>query len=195
MRRTFCTLLLAGVIATTSALSGQTAIDTRGASREVDLAVTYNAIKNDLRGGSSFWQQGGGIELSAEAWRGFGVAASVTGVRASNIANGVNLTTVTTVFGPRYTWIASSGKIALFGQGLIGEAHGLDSVFPSPQGALSGYNCFALQTGGGVDLRLSKRFAVRAVQADWLRTQFPNAGANIQNNLRIGAGMVLRLQR
>ncbi|MEZ2346444.1 hypothetical protein [Terriglobus sp. RCC_193] len=188
-------LLLTGVVTTTSVLSGQTASSTRGSSHEVDLALTYTAINNSLSRGGSFWQQGGGVELSGEVWRGLGVTASVTGARASNITSGVNLTTITTVFGPRYAWTTSSGKIALFGQGLIGEAHGLDSVFPSPQGALSDYISFALQAGGGVDLRLSRHFAVRAVQADWLRTQFPNAGTNVQNNLRISGGLVLRLQR
>ena len=30
--------------------------------------------------------------------------------------------------------------------------------------------------------------SVPPVQADWIRTQFPNATTNVQNNLRLGAG-------
>jgi hypothetical protein len=194
MRKTLCTLLLLGAVTRATALNGQTP-NSRIASHEVDLALTYNTLHNNLAGGGSFWQQGGGLELSAEFYRGFGMTMSVAGSRVSNInRSGVNLTTITDVFGPRYNWATPSGKIALFGQGLIGEAHGSDSVFPSPQGALSSYNSFALQAGGGVDLRLSNHFAVRPIQADWLRTQFPNAGTNVQYNLRIGAGIVIRLQ-
>jgi len=193
MRRTLRSLLLVGAVTITTTLNGQTP-NTRTTSHEVDLALTYNALHNNLASGGNFWQQGGGLELSAEFYHGLGLAMSIAGARADNIANGVSLTTITELFGPRYTWTAPSGRSALFGEGLIGEAHGLDSVFPSPQGALSDYNSFALQTGGGVDLRLSKRFAVRPIQADWLRTQFPNARTNIQNNFRVGAGVVVRLQ-
>ena len=83
----------------------------------------------------------------------------------------------------------------LFGQALIGIAQGLDSAFPSPMGAQSDVQAFALQIGGGADFRLSRHFAVRALQVDWLRTQFPNGGSNVQNNLRLGAGVVFRFPR
>jgi len=193
MRRTILSLLLAGTVMTTLSLPGQSA---RTSSQEVDVALTYGALRNDLVGGSSFWQQGGSLELSAEAYHGLGVAMSISGARVSNIqGRGVNLTTITDVFGPRYTWTTRRKKIALFGQGLIGEAHGIDSVFPSPQGTTTSFNSFALQVGSGVDLRLSRHFAIHPFQADWLRTQFPNASTNVQNDFRLGAGVVFRLQR
>jgi hypothetical protein len=37
------------------------------------------------------------------------------------------------------------------------------------------------------------RFAIRAIEAEYLRTQLPNAADNLQQNLRIGAGVVLRV--
>jgi outer membrane immunogenic protein len=195
MRMTLRTLLLTGVVTVTAVLNGQTQ-SLHASSHEVDLALTYDAVHNTVNGGGSFWQQGGGVELSAEFYHGLGIAASVGGVHVGNIhGSGVDLTTITTVFGPRYTWTTPSGRIALFGQGLIGEAHGLGGVFPSTVGVLSNYNTFALQAGGGVDWRLSRHYAARLIQADWLRTEFPNAGANVQNNLRLGAGIVFRLQR
>jgi len=195
MRITLRTLLLAGVVTATTVLNGQPP-NPRTSSHEVDLALTYDALRNNAVGGGDFWQQGGGLELSAEFYHGLGMTASVGGSHASNIRDsGVNLTMVTDLFGPRYAWTIPSGKITLFGQGLIGEAHGVDGAFLSSAGALSSYNAFALQTGGGVDWRLSRRFAARLIQADWLRTQFPNAGTNVQNNLRIGTGIVFRLQR
>ena len=179
-----CTLLLLGAAMTAR---GQL----QAQHQEVDLAITYSAEHSNLTSGGNFWRQGGGAELSAEVFRGFGIAANVTGTHIKDINNSnVPLTTVTATFGPRYTW--SRKKLAVFGQGLIGESRGTDGVFPSSTGALSEWNSFALQVGGGIDLRIDRHFAVRPIQADWIRTQFPNGGTNVQNNLRLGAGIVFR---
>jgi hypothetical protein len=75
---------------------------------------------------------------------------------------------------------------------LIGEAHGWNSYFPSASGAQTNHNSFALQVGGGVDIGLSRHFAVRAIHADWLRTGFLNGTTNVQNSFRLAAGIVLR---
>src|SRR5215469_7264759 len=164
---------------------------------EIDLALTYTAQYSNLVSTPTFWQQGGAVELSTQTLHGFGAAANITGTHAKNAADsGVGLDMVTATFGPRYTWYrpsTTSHSLAIFGQGLIGESHGFNSYFPSTNGALMDYNSFALQVGGGIDLGLSRHFAVRAVQADWLRTQFPNSTTNVQNSLRLSAGIVLRV--
>jgi hypothetical protein len=56
-----------------------------------------------------------------------------------------------------------------------------------------GGTAFALQVGGGIDMRIAYHFAMRAIQADWIRIQFPNGATNVQNTLRLGAGVVPRL--
>lgn len=190
-------LLLAAPLLLTASLKAQ-ANATASGHQEVDLAVTYTAQHSNLVSTPTFWQQGGGIELSTQTYRGFGVAANIAGTNVNAAANsGVGLTMVTATFGPRYTWNKSLGaahkrNLAIFGQGLIGEAHGFNSYFPSLDGEQTDYNSFALQVGGGVDLGLSRHFAVRAIQADWLRTQFPNSTTNVQNSFRLAAGIVLR---
>ena len=192
-------LLLAAPLMLTSSLRAQAVASTSSPGhQEVDLAVTYTAQYSNLVSDPIFWHQGGSIELSTQTYRGFGIAANIAGTQIGNAANsGVGLSMVTATFGPRYTWyrpIGSARKksLAIFGQGLIGEAHGFNSYFPTAAGSLTDYNSFALQVGGGVDIGLSRHFAVRAVQADWIRTQFPNSTTNIQNTFRIGAGVVLR---
>jgi hypothetical protein len=168
---------------------------------ELDVAVTYSAQRGTVLGGGDFWAQGGSAEVAATFYHGLGMAMNIAGTHTSNISpSGVALTTVTSTFGPRYTWShplhqKSVKGFSLFGQTLIGVAQGLDSVFPSPAGAQSDAQDFALQAGGGVDLLLSRHFAVRALQADWVRTQFPNGASNVQNNLRLGAGIVFRLPK
>ena len=39
-------------------------------------------------------------------------------------------------------------------------------------------------------MALSPHITLRAAQVGWLRTQLPNAGSNVQNDLRVGAGIV-----
>ena len=193
-------LLLAAPLLLTASLRAQAlAPASTSGHQEVDLAVTYTAQHSNLVSNPTFWQQGGSVELSAQAYHGFGIAANIAGTNVGDAAkSGTGLTMVTATFGPRYTWYRPVGgarkkSLAIFGHGLIGEAHGFNSYFPTPAASLTDYNSFALQVGGGVDLGLSRHIAVRAIQADWLRTQFPNSTTNVQNTLfRIAAGIVLR---
>jgi hypothetical protein len=37
-----------------------------------------------------------------------------------------------------------------------------------------------------------RRFAMRVFEADWQRTQLPNSTTGAQNNLHLGAGLILR---
>jgi len=37
-------------------------------------------------------------------------------------------------------------------------------------------------------------FAIWTLHADWIRTQFPNGTTSVQNNLRLGAGVVIRMR-
>jgi hypothetical protein len=193
-------LLLAAPLLLTAGLKAQMPATTSSLGhQEVDLGVTYTAQHSNLVSTPTFWQQGGSVELSTQTWRGLGVAANITGTEVGSAANsGVGLDMLTTTFGPRYTWYKPRGaspkrSLAIIGQGLIGEAHGWNSYFPSAGGVQTSHNSFALQVGGGVDLGLSRHFAIRAIQADWLRTQFPNSATNVQNSFRLGAGIVLTL--
>jgi len=165
-------------------------------SNKLDLSVTY-AGERSLKANTTqnFWLQGGSVELGANVWRGWGIAADVTGTHAGSIgASGIPLSLVTVTFGPRYRWHASR-RLSLFGQGLIGEANGFRSIFPAATGTLADTNGLATQVGGGVDYRLSDRFAIRVLDAAWSRTQLPNSTDNSQNTLLLGAGIVLRFAR
>lgn len=192
--------IVVGAMLLPSALWAQH-LPARNAPSELDLAVTYNAQRGNITSGNNFWLQGGGAELTATFYRGLGIAADVTGTHGGNIgSSGVGLTLVTATFGPTYTWTLprhgkSQRQWKLFGESLLGIANGLDSVFPNSAGVQSSDNSLALQMGGGADLNLSRHIAVRLFQADWVRTQLPNAGTNTQNNLQLGAGIVFRLPR
>ena len=183
-RIALCTLLLAGA----AFLQAQTPQPTR-----LDLSATYIAERS-LKANTSqnFWLQGGSIELGADVYRGWGIAANITGTHAGSIgASGIPLSLVTAAFGPRYRWHAGH-RISVYGEGLAGEANGFRSIFPTPAGQQPEANGLATQVGGGIDYRLSNRLAIRVLDAAWSRTQLPNSTDNIQNTLHLGAGIVLR---
>jgi hypothetical protein len=160
---------------------------------KLDLAVLYVAQRSLQAGsGPSFWMQGGSIELGAQVFKGWGIAADVTGSHSGAIGTStIPISLVSVTFGPRYRWHADK-KVAIYGQGLIGEANGFRSLFPTATGTQADANSFASQVGGGLDYRMSAHLAARVVEATWLRTQLPNSTNNIQNNLTLGAGLSLR---
>jgi opacity protein-like surface antigen len=160
---------------------------------QLDLGITYIAERSlQVNTEQNFWMQGGSVELGTDVWKGFGVAVDVTGTHTESVGTGgVPLSLVTSTFGPRYRW-RPAGKISPYGQALLGIANGFDSVFPGPAGAQESSTSLALQLSGGVDYRLSDHFAIRVLDAGWLRTQLPNSANNVQNTLRLGAGLVVR---
>lgn len=187
IRVTLCLFLLRAASAV-RAQEAQTA-----QSPKIDVAVTFIGERS-LRSATpnSFWMQGGSIELGTNTWRGLGIAANVTGTHASAIdGTTIPLSIVTTTFGPRYRWHADH-RVSIYGEGLIGEANGFKSLFPTVTGSQTSANGLAAQAGGGLDYRLSRHVAVRAVEAAWQHTQLPNGTNNIQNDLRLGAGIVVR---
>ena len=81
----------------------------------------------------------------------------------------------------------------------MGIAEGFNSLFPVRSGpvssrnagTISNANSLALDTSGGLDVRLNHHLAVRAVRLSYLRTQLPNTTSNTQNSLCLSSGIVL----
>ena len=195
-------ILSIALMLTAGAASAQAAPAGQGAP--IDLAVTYDALHTNHISAQNFWMQGGAVELGARVYRGLGVVARVEGLHTgSNSTTGEPLSLVTAVFGPRCTIETRSHRYALFGEGLVGISNGFDSLFSEGSGAVgsvdagttSSSNALAVDVGGGLDVRLNHRFALRAFRASYLRTQFPNTTTNVQNSLSLSAGVVLRFGR
>ncbi len=161
----------------------------------LQVAVTYNATLTNPVSGANFWMQGGSVQLEGRFYRGLGAVADIAGAHIANInSTGVGLDLITTVFGPRYTFAPLRRKYSLFVQALGGEAFAFNSLFPAPTGATTSHYGLAVEMGGGLDVNLSPHIALRALQANWLRTQLPNSTNNAQNSLQLGAGIVLRFR-
>src|ERR1700677_1285387 len=166
-------VLLGGVfIMAGLAASGQKATSAEQPGTPIDVAIIYDASRANVVAGTGFWMQGGGIEMHGLFWHGLGVVADVAFLHAASMNEAaVGLDMVTATFGPRYTWSKPHSRYSLFGQVLAGEANGLNSTFPSSPQAVTTANSIAEKLGGGVNITLTRHFAVRAFEADWLRTQ------------------------
>ncbi len=159
-----------------------------------DLSLGYNFTRaNAPPGACVCFQMSGGIASgSFHLTHGLSAAAEFSGGHASHISTlGQELTLTTYTFGPRYTF--SHKRLSPFGQALLGAAHASDSYFPIGTIYSTTATSFALDLGGGLDLEVNRRFAIRAPEVQYLRTGFPNGSTNEQNHVTIGAGIVVKL--
>jgi hypothetical protein len=180
--------MMAGVVA-----RGQETTSGKQLNASFDVAITYDTSRANVIAGNSFWMQGGSLQIHGQFWRGLGVVADVVALHtgeAHGTAAGLDLVTAT--FGPRYTQSWSHHRQALFCEALAGETHGFNSVFPAATGLAGSADSLALEVGGGMNLQFFRHLAMRAFEAAWLRTQLPNATTGVENNLRVGTGLVFK---
>jgi len=174
-------------------------------SASADFAVTYNLERTKLVSVDCgcFWLQGGSLDVAVPVFHGLGVAATLTGEHKANITPGVNLSKVAFMAGPRYTFdtrrwtghVLGDHGINIFGEGLIGSAHGFDAPFPTTSGTFGSANTLSLQFGGGLNVSLSRGFGLRAFELDYVRTRFRDLADNSQNDLRLAFGVTYRVSK
>jgi len=110
-----------------------------------DLGITFATERSQLvPGNCCFWFKGGGADVAFNFFKGWGIAASLTGDHAGNVAPDVDVNKISYMAGPRYTWTAWSGanqhRLQMYAQGLFGGAHGFDGVYPTSTGTTSSAN-------------------------------------------------------
>jgi hypothetical protein len=187
-------LALAIFLATTAPASAQASLYNSG---HIELAATYAGNRANTTSADSFWMQGGSVEVAGYTRYHLGLVASISGYHARSTPCGNPVSLVIPIFGPRFLWSFHADarhSLTVFGHGLAGEADGFSGAYPAPGGTISSASSLAIQTGGGIDLGLSRHLSWRVIQADWLRTSLPNASTGVQNNLRLSTGIVLRLR-
>jgi len=105
----------------------------------------------------------------------------------------------TYTFGPQIKYRA--GKLEPFAEVLLGGAHTnfYANACNQNTGACGSKspsnNAFAMAIGGGVDIAVSSKIAIRLVDADYELTRFGNnftGGNNSQSNFRFQTGIQLR---
>lgn len=178
---------------------------TSGHHTDIDVAVTYVAERSKIASVDCgcFWLQGGSGDVAFTFYHGLGVDVNLTGVHSGDIQSGLELDKVMFALGPRYTYRLEKEKfryagkegLALFGEGLIGGVHGFNSVFPATAGVAGAASSFATLVGGGLDIGVTKTIAVRAIEADYVRSTMPNNADNVQNDVRLAAGITFHFRR
>jgi hypothetical protein len=201
MRKTFLVVALVAAVLTVEGPMVRAQEQQNPASRfqvsSTDLAITYTTEQSKvIPSGATFWLQGASVNGAITFFHGFGVAMNLTGDYASRIAPGVSLGKIAYMAGPRYTYtlhMGSKRETRLFAEGLAGAVRGFDSVFPVPSGVADRASAFSMQVGGGLDVAISKHFALRAIEADWVYTLLPNNSTNTQNHLRLAVGLTYHM--
>jgi len=165
-------------------------------SGNLDISVTYVAERSaNANFRENFWMQGGSAEVGMTLWKGLGLVADATGSHAGSVGtSGIPISLLTVTAGPRLR-LRREQNLSFYVQALAGGANGFNSVFPAPAATQSHATSLAVQVGGGIDYRLRTHFDVRLLDVGWVRTQLPNSTNNVQNNLRLGAGLVFRFGR
>jgi hypothetical protein len=184
----------------------------RPAGSEKDTHATifggYSYLRNNSNGFNG-WEGQGTFNFN----RYLGVTADVSGASltpfsfsALGFSAGTYQHLNNYLFGPTVT--AGVGRSAVFAHALFGEARsslGAGVGIPIIGGISTGLtsaNAFAMAFGGGMDIGLNRHLAIRAVQVDYLRTQFAATDAlttglssslgNRQNSFRFSTGVVFR---
>lgn len=152
--------------------------------------INVNANVPGIAPSATYIGEGGGGQFKYNATNWLGVVGDLSGFYATSAGNGAFAGAfLTYLVGPRVNF--RHGKFTPFVQALFGGVRTTDGIAQST----GTENNFAMTTGGGIDFKLSKRVSLRPIQAEYFMTKIPDGLNNRQDNLRIGAGIVLHLGR
>jgi hypothetical protein len=172
---------------------------------EVPVGFSFVNVHPSLAPITSFNVFGGGGQFDVNFGNYWGVKADFMGyTQGSGLKNQLNKlgyagqlsgNVFTYTFGPQIK--KHTGTVQPFAEFLFGAAHtnAYASIYDAVHGitnASSNNNGFAMNLGGGIDIRLGQHFFARPVEVDYLLTRFTVNGTNYtgnQNNFRYFAGI------
>ena len=190
--------LALAVVSTAAAAAQVPAHATAALPPRAELALDYSYLRSNAPPGgcACFNLNGGSVTFAWPIKPGGSLAlvGDITAAHAGSIGtSGYSLTLSSYTVGVRYRLKMRQSAWQPFGQALVGAAHSSGTLVSgqSPAAANAGA-AFAVNLGGGLDLRLNRNISLRLAEADYLLTTFNNGGNNHQNNLRLSSGIVLR---
>jgi opacity protein-like surface antigen len=156
-------------------------------------AAQETTPKADVFGGYSYGgdnSRGWAASAAFSVNRWLGLAAEFGGQYTSfdSPDSSERIRTHSFLFGPR---LSLRGKrVTPFVHALVGASHNDARAHELGFDFHSTDTDFAAELGGGLDININRRVAVRAFQLDYLRTNFFGGS---QNNGRLAVGLVIRL--
>lgn len=174
----------------------------QGEFPKVETAPAFMFIRTPI-GGQSFNCAGGGGTLAYNVTSLIGIAADLGGCKifgnTLGLGNKISGSEFTYLFGPRFTFRSKSPFRPFFEVNFGGTRVSISCDSGTAcSGASFSKNAFAMTAGGGFDIKLSKKFSLRPVQAEYLYTRFGNDCPltacnqnNSQNSFRLKSGVVI----
>lgn len=172
---------------------------------KVEVFGGYSYLRADIRpSGGDF---GGGenlngfhAQISGNIKRNFSIAGDISGHYKSFAPDAIDPDiSITNARASLYNFLAGPqvkarrGRVTPFAEALFGVARARVSATINDLDAVTSFSDsetkFAYVLGGGLDINVSERIAIRAIHADYLRTRF---GDEHQNNLRLSFGIVFK---
>ena len=152
-------------------------------TREYPMAEIFAGYQYMRLGGSGGINANGfNTAASANLTRWFGATADLSG--AYKNISGVDVRSYMYTFGP--TFSARTERFTPFVHVLAGGFHASASV----AGFSGSTNGFAMMLGGGLDVNVSRHFAIRAIQPDWI--MWRSHGMTEKKIGRVSTGILLR---
>jgi len=162
---------------------------------DVEGAYLYRSFypPNAKRFGMNGWN--GSFDHNVRKWIGF--AGDFTGTYSDKGTNG-KTQIYTFMAGPRIYPFGHRHKLIPYGQVLFGAGYNrltfpLNSGFPETTFTST---AFAWAGGGGVQARVTPKWAIRLIEFDYESTRFtnyPNATTGTQGNYRVSVGIVYHI--
>lgn len=165
-----------------------------------EAAFGYSYMRANAGPGTCgcFNLNGGNAELAVRVYKSLSAVFDLTGGHAGATSiPGQSLSLLSYTAGPRFTFpLHRSERVRMlpFAQVLLGGVHGFDGQFADHSSISASANGFALLAGGGVDLELKHRLALRLAQVDYALNRLPNNTNDRENLLRVSVGVVLRFR-
>ena len=146
------------------------------------LRVNVTAKSANFPPSASFNLYGGGGDLEYNVNNRFGLVGDF---RGDYYPIGFTGATLSYLFGPRVNILR--GNVTPFVRVLFGGFRTTDGI-----GSFGPETHFALAAGGGVDIKVSRHFAIRPAQIEYFLSTLPDGLNNRQNNFRLSCGIVVR---
>lgn len=197
INRSLALLLTIAAVSVPSTSARAQGTDEKAKAGRAELGLEYDYLRSNAPPGNCgcFNMNGGGAGFAWPVKPGrFALAGDFSVEHVGSISSsGYELTLSTFTVGTQYRPPVPHWPVQPFGRVLVGVAHSSGSLVSGTNaGASNAGAAFAAKIGGGLDLPAGKHVSVRLFDADYLVTTFDNGSNNHQNNLHIGAGLILR---
>jgi outer membrane immunogenic protein len=188
-------MAMRSILLAAALLFGGTSLAVAQESYSGDAAATYHWVHTNAGPGQCgcFGLNGAGLSGSWNVDGPWSVVVDASSEFTNNASSTGNSLTLTSFLGgARFQlpepWLRGirRHRPQPFAQVLVGVAH----AGGGEAGVGDASNRFAARVGGGIDVPLGSRFALRAIQIDYFPTTFANATNDHQNNLMISVGIV-----